>query len=98
MYCEVVDWCRSCARSQKVSKTKAPTAPLQTVPVITEPFAFHIVGPFPRTKDGYKYLLSTICLAIKYPEAILLKDVRAEAVAEGMPEVFSRIGVPGPNS
>ena len=93
MYHEVVDWCRSCARCQKVSKTKAPKAPLQTVPVITEPFekiAFDIVGPFPRTK----YILLTICLASKYPEAILLKDVRAETVAEGMAEVFSRIGVP----
>ena len=69
---------------------------VQTVPVITEPFekiAFDIVGPFPTTKDGYKYILSTICLASKYPEAILLKDVRAETVAEGMAEVFSRIGV-----
>ena len=97
MYCEVVDWRRSCARCQKVNKTKAPKAPLQTVPVITEPFekiAFDIVGPFPRTKDGYKYTLSRICLASKYPEAILLKDVRAETVSEGMAEVFSRISVP----
>ena len=82
---------------RKLARLKAPKAPLQTVPVITEPFkkiAFDIVGPFPRTKDGYKYILLTICIASKYPEAILLKDVRAETVAEGMAEVFSRIGVP----
>ena len=35
-----------------------------------------------------------MCLASKYPEAIPLKDIRAETVAEGMLEIFSRTGIP----
>ena len=76
---------------------KAPRAPLQPIPVITEPYekmAFDLVGPVPRSRDGFKYVLSGICLASRYPEAIPLKDVRAETVAEGMLEIFSTTGVP----
>ena len=34
-----------------------------------------------------------MCLGTKYPEAIPLKDVKAEMVAEGLVEVFSRTGI-----
>ena len=53
------------------------------MPVITEPFevmAFDLVGPYERSQHGYKYVLTAMCLASKYPEAIPLKDVRAETV------------------
>ena len=49
-------------------------------------------GPFLRSKDGYKYVLSAICLASRYLEAIPLKNVRAETVVEGLVEIF-RTGV-----
>ena len=93
MHRDVVAWCKQCERCQK---TTAPKAPLQPIPV-TEPYEkmlFVIVGPFLRSKDGYKYVISAIRLASRYPEAIPLKDVRAETVAEGLVENFSRTGVP----
>ena len=49
---------------------------------------------FPTSNNGYKYVLSAICLASRFPEAIALKDVGAEAVAEGVTGSFSRTGVP----
>ena len=52
------------------------------------------MGPFLRSVDGYRYVLTSICLATRYPEAIPLKDMRTETLAEGMQEVFSRSGVP----
>ena len=97
IYKDVLGWCKQCDRCQKTKKTNVPRAPLQQIPVITEPFekvAFDIVGPFPRSKNGYKYVLSAICLASRFPEAIGLKDVRAETVAESMIEIFSPTGVP----
>ena len=39
-------------------------------------------------------MLTSICLASKYPEAIPLKRVDVESVAEGLCEVFSRTGIP----
>ena len=63
----------------------------------SEPFkrvAFDIVGPLTRSKQGYKYILTTICLASRYPDAIPLRDISAETVADGILEVWSRTGVP----
>ena len=51
--------------------SKAPLIPL---PVITVPFsrlAFDVVGPLPRTQSSYKYILTCMCYASKYPEAML---------------------------
>ena len=45
---------------------------------------------FLRSKNGYKNVLSAICLASRFPEAIALKDVRAGTVAEGKNEIFSQ--------
>ena len=64
--------------------------------VLTEPFekvAVDIVGPFERSKSGHKYLLTAICVATRYPEAVLLKTIEAQEVAEGLLEIFSRTGV-----
>ena len=46
-----------------------------------------------RIVGGFKYVLTGINLATRYPEAIPLKDIWAETVAEGMVEVFSRSGI-----
>ena len=65
--------------------------------VITQPFrtvAFDLVGPLPRTKGDYKYLLTYMCLGSKYPDAVPLRRVDAETVAEAIMEIFSRTGTP----
>ena len=65
--------------------------------MISTPFsrlAFDLVGPLPRSKQGFKYLLTCICLGSKYPDAIPLKRVDAKTVAEAMVEIFSRTGIP----
>ena len=87
-------WCKSCIVCQKQQKDRAPMCPM---PILTEPFeavAVDLVGPFPRAKSGHRYLLTLICLASRYPEALPLKCITAEAVAEGLIELFSRHGVP----
>ena len=66
-------------------------------PVITVPFsrlAFDLVGPLPKTRSGFNYMLTCMCYASKYLEAIPLKRVDAQSVAEGMVEVYSRTGLP----
>ena len=72
-----------CQMAARNDRGKAPLIPL---PVITVPFsrlAFDVVGPLPRTKSGYKYyILTCMCYASKYPEAIPLKKVDAQSVAE----------------
>ena len=97
MSVDVKTLCSQCSSCQKASRAGAGKVPLQPLPVLDVPFtklAFDLVGPLPRTKSGYKYLLTSICLASKYPEAISLKRVDVESVAEGLCEVFSRTGIP----
>ena len=65
--------------------------------VLTEPFealAFDIVGPMPKGKGGYHFLLTALCMASKWPEALPLRTITAKAVAHGMMEIFSRTGIP----
>ena len=94
---DVVEWCRTCPKCQVVNKTPQQWVPLQLMPIISEPYevlAFDIVGPFERSTQGYKYVLTAMCSASKYPEAIPVKDIQAENIAEGMLEMFSRTGIP----
>ena len=94
---DVKIWCRTCPECQKAAKPVNHRAPLRPLPVIREPFsriAFDLVGPLPRTKQGHKYLLTSICLGSKYPEAVPLKRVDAKSVADAMLEVFARTGLP----
>ena len=62
---------------QKQIWAHSETAPSQPLPVLTESFevmAFDLDGPFTRSKEGYTYLLTSMCLATKYPDTVPLKD------------------------
>ena len=48
----------------------------------------------PRTKTGFSYILTMMCLGSRFPYAILLQRVDAESVAEGLMEVISHTGIP----
>jgi hypothetical protein len=82
---------------QQKNTTKPCKSPLIPLPVIAQPWrrlAFDIVGPLPKTKDGYRYVLTCMDYSSRYPEAIPLKRVDAETVADGILSVFTRFGIP----
>ena len=94
---DVIQYCRACPSCQKCAKAKARKVPMMERRVMSEPFevmAFDIVGPMPKGKGGCLYLLTAICMASRWPEAIPLRSITAKAVALGMVEVFSRTGIP----
>ena len=48
--------------------------------VLSEPFevlAFDIVGTMPKGKGGFRFLLTAICMASKWPEALPLRSIMA---------------------
>ena len=97
MWKEVREFIRTCGDCQRAAKNTNAKAPLQPLPIVSEPFtkvAFDIVGPLPRTTRGHKYLLTMICLYTKYPVAIPIKRVDNETVLNAMMEVFSTFGLP----
>ena len=75
----------------------AKKAPMKEREVLTEPFeclAFDIVGPMPKGKGGCRFLLTAICMASRWPEAIPLRTITARPIAQGMMDIFSRTGIP----
>ena len=96
---DVAKFCKSCVNCQKcIPKGRVPKAPLIPIQPMDEPFkriAIDIVGPLNRTKRGNKYILVICDYATKYPEAIPLKYIDSESVANALIDTFSRVGFPG---
>ena len=57
--------------------------------------AVDLVGPIaPVTEKGNRYILTLLDYATRYPEAVPLKGIETERVAEALVSMFSRVGVP----
>ena len=63
-----------------------------------EPFlrvAVDLVGLIqPTTERGHRYILVLVDYATRYPEAVPMKTIEAEAVAEKLLGIYSRLGFP----
>ena len=67
------------------------------MPLIELPFqriAMDEVGPLPRSRSGYKYILTMCDYATRYPEAIALPSTEASRIAKELVSLFSRVGIP----
>ncbi len=78
---DVTKYCRTCRTCQFSGKPNQviPRAPLVPIPVMGEPFERVIidcVGPLPKTRTGNQYLLTIMCAATRFPEAIPLRKIR----------------------
>ena len=97
MFRDVEEYCKTCGVCQKATQKGVKKAPLVPLPIVSEPFsriAMDIVGPLLRSRLGNKYLLVLCDYATRYPEAVPLKSIDAESVAEELIKVFARMGVP----
>ena len=67
------------------------------MPIIDVPFkrvAVDLVGPFHLLSEkGHRYILTLVDYATRYPEAIPLKSISTEAVAEALVDIYNRLGV-----
>ena len=92
-------FCKSCDVCQKtVSKGSVQKVPLEKMPLIDKPFkrvAIDLVGPIsPPCEEGHRYILTLVDFWTCYPEAVPLKNIDTETVAEALLDIFSRLGVP----
>ena len=97
LFKDVTAFCRTCERCQKMGHQRRIPVPLVPIPVIDEPFqrvVMDIVGPLPRSRMGNRYILVLCDYATRYPEAVPLRCIDAEHVAEELMRVFSRVGIP----
>ncbi|XP_041467467.1 uncharacterized protein LOC121417796 [Lytechinus variegatus] len=96
---DVSEFCRACHACQVVGKPnqKIPPAPLRPIPAFDEPFSTIIVdcvGPLPKTKAGHEYLLTMMCAATRFPEAVPLRRITAQNVCKALVKFFSLVGLP----
>uniref|UniRef100_A0A669BX09 Gypsy retrotransposon integrase-like protein 1 n=1 Tax=Oreochromis niloticus TaxID=8128 RepID=A0A669BX09_ORENI len=96
---DVMAYCRSCTTCQVAGKPNRPIppAPLHPIPVIGEPFEKVIldcVGPLPKSKSRHQYILTIMCSATRFPEAIPLRTLKAKPVIKALIKFFSTFGLP----
>ena len=96
---DVTRFCRSCDICQKtIQKGRVVKAPLEKMPLVDAPFkhvAVDLVGLIsPPSEKGHQYILTLVDYKTRYPEAIPLKNVQTETVAEALVDIYSRLGIP----
>ena len=94
---DVAEFCRRCGACQKFSQRKPARVPMIPLPVVDEPFsrvAMDLVGPLPRSRSGNRYVLVMCDYATRYPEAVPLRNIDAEMIAEELVKIFARMGIP----
>ncbi len=96
---DVTKYCRTCRTCQFSGKPNQviPRAPLVPIPVMGEPFERVIidcVGPLPKTRTGNQYLLTIMCAATRFPEAIPLRKITAPVIIRALVKFFSTFGLP----
>ena len=48
----------------------------------------------PASDRGHRYILTLVDYATRYPEAVALKSINTETVAEALVDIYSRLGIP----
>jgi hypothetical protein len=96
---DVTRYCQSCDACQRTfPKGKVTKVPLEKMPLIDTPFdrvAVDLVGPIsPVSDQGNRYILTLVDYSSRYPDAVALKNIDTQSVAEAMLEMFSRFGIP----
>ena len=100
--CIQVDVSRHCKSSdicqKTVNKGSAPKVPLEMMPLISMPFkrvAIDLIGLISQpSEEGHRYILTLVDYAMRYPEAVPLKNIDTEIVAEALVDIFSRLRIP----
>ena len=98
MFADVSHWCRSCCDcAMRKSPRNRHKAPLLPIPVqdAFERVACDIVGPFPVSKSGNRYIVVFSDYLTKWPEAFPVPSIEAPVIARlFVDEIFSRHGAP----
>ena len=95
---DVEDFCRRCdSCTARKGPPERSHAPLQQFPVGSpmERVGVDVMGPFPRSDKGNRYVLTVMDYFTKWPEAYAVPDQEAETVVDALVEgMFSRFGAP----
>ena len=88
---------RACEQCQKADKSLPKPNTMQERQIVTKPcedIAIDIVGPFPTAVGGYRFLLTCIDNATRWPEAVPLRSATARVIIASLTSMFTRYGFP----
>jgi len=92
IYCQA---CKLCATRKNAGSTPRAQMRRYDVGLPMEEVALDLMGPFPESEDGNKYVLVVVDSFSKWLEAYPLPNIEAKTVAERfVMEFVSRFGVP----
>ena len=102
MHQDVTSFCRSCDVCQKtVTKRSIPHAPLGEMSLIDLPFkrvAIDLVKTIraitPASEKGHRCIMTLVDYATRKSEAVPIKNIDTETVAEALLDMHSRVAVP----
>jgi len=94
---DVAKHCKSCSVCQKNTKQNPKVLPMQEREVVTVPsecVCVDMVGPFPKAKGGFQFLLTYVNMATRWPEAIPLRKTTTQVIIAQLKGIFCRNGFP----
>lgn len=97
MSSDVANHCRACYACQTHDKTKPRPNPMKEREICSQPFdkvCIDVVGPFPQAKGGFRFLLTLVDEATRWPEAVPLRTVTAQIVTTQLKKIFASNGFP----
>jgi hypothetical protein len=84
---DVSRWCRDCQECQRGKVTKQPASATLAIPVPEKWFShLHVdlVGPFPTSPDGVKYMFTIIDRSTRWLEPVPVKNMEATTAADAL--------------
>ena len=95
---DVIRFCHSCDVCQRTAKKgSVKKVPLGSMPFIDTSFKRVVVDnvrpSIPLSDAGHRYILTLVDYATRYPEAVPLKKITTEALAEVLLDIYSRVGI-----
>ena len=78
----------------KSTEVKAPMIEREILSVPFEKVCLDIVGPLPNTRGGFRYILTFIDVATRWPEAVALRSTTSKVVANALIPIFARNRIP----
>ena len=94
---DVANHCKSCDVCQRHAKQSPKVLPMQEREVVTIPserVCVDLVGPFPTAKGGFKFLLTYVDMATRWPEAVPLRKTTTRVIINQLQAIFCRNGFP----
>ena len=88
---------RACDICQRTDKTNPKHNCMQQREITTIPFesvAINLVGPFPTAVGGFRFLLTCIDNATRWPDAISIGTTTAKTIIAHLTNIFTRCGFP----